>query len=64
MRQSGFEPPLTPLRYYALEERSGTDALTTLSVVLQPDNYLEMKNIKFTKNKHSTTVNAKSNRIG
>lgn len=30
VRQSGFEPPLTPLRYYALEERSGTGALIVL----------------------------------
>lgn len=33
MRQSGFEPPLTPLRYYALEGRSGTGALCALTLI-------------------------------
>lgn len=27
VRPEGFEPPLTPLRYYALEERSGMGVL-------------------------------------
>ena len=36
VRLAGFEPALTPLRYYALEERSGTVAFKKHSTLVSP----------------------------